>query len=356
MGGKSGFCRKCGSELRPGAQFCTACGQVATPAGGQPASLSEAREEGGGAAPAPATTVISPAATDPEPGYRPWPQLEPVQPPAEPAGAAWPQADPRAAEPPPGLYQRPAGEPAGAARPQASPPETGPPPAPYDRPPRGGRGNRSLPLIIGVVVAAAAIAAVVILVLHPFGHGKPAPSAHGPTARPTSVAPSGSPSPTPSPTPSPSPTPVSAQQAATRLAALLAQSVTDRNAVNAAYNDVSTCGPNLAQDVQTFQRAAASRRQLLGELTTMPGRAALSQPMMADLTSAWQASVRADDDFANWAQDQSAGCSTGNHSDPHYAAAYEPDLQATASKRAFIRLWNPVAQTYSLTVYKQGQL
>jgi hypothetical protein len=132
--------------------------------------------------------------------------------------------------------------------------------------------------------------------------------------------------------------------------------VTDRNAVNAAYNDVSTCGPNLAQDVQTFQRAATSRGQLLGELTAMPGRTALSQPMMADLTSAWRASIKADDDFAKWAQDQSAGCSPGNHSDPHYAAAYGPDLQATASKRAFIQLWNPVAQAYSLTVYKQGQL
>jgi len=150
---------------------------------------------------------------------------------------------------------------------------------------------------------------------------------------------------------------VSAQQAASSLAALLAQSVTDRNAVNAAYHDVQTCGSNLAQDVQTFQSAAASRKQLLDELSGMPGRAALSQPMLADLTSAWQASLKADDDFAKWAQDQvSAGCSPNNQSDPHYKAAYGPDVQATVSKKAFIRLWNSVAQTYSLTTYRQGQL
>jgi hypothetical protein len=150
---------------------------------------------------------------------------------------------------------------------------------------------------------------------------------------------------------------VPAQQAASSLAALLAQSVTDRNAVNAAYNDVQTCGSNLAQDVQTFQSAAASRKQLLGELNGMPGRTALSQPMLADLTSAWQSSLKADDDFAKWAQDQvSAGCSPNNQSDPHYKAAYGPDVQATVSKRAFIRLWNSVAQTYGLTTYRQGQL
>jgi hypothetical protein len=150
---------------------------------------------------------------------------------------------------------------------------------------------------------------------------------------------------------------VSAQQAASSLAALLTQSVTDRNGVNAAYNGVQNCGSNLAQDVQTFQSAAAARRRLLGELNSMPGRATLSQPMLADLTSAWQASITADDDFAKWAQDQvSAGCSPNNKFDPHYEAANGPDLQATASKRAFVRLWNPVARMYGLTIYKQGQL
>ena len=83
----------------------------------------------------------------------------------------------------------------------------------------------------------------------------------------------------------------------------------------------------------------------------------LSQQMLGDLANSWQASLNADDDFAAWAQDQvSGGCSPNNQSDPHFQAANGPDLQATANKRAFIRLWNPVAQTYGLTTYKQNEL
>ena len=149
----------------------------------------------------------------------------------------------------------------------------------------------------------------------------------------------------------------SPRQAATSLAALLAQSVTDRDTVNAAYNDVKSCGQNLSGDVQTFRHAATSRTQLLGKLASMPGRSALSPAMLGDLTSAWRASLAADNDFAAWAKDQvKQGCSApGNLLDPHYVAANGPDLQATASKRAFIRLWNPVARSYGLTVYRQNQ-
>jgi len=79
--------------------------------------------------------------------------------------------------------------------------------------------------------------------------------------------------------------------------------------------------------------------------------------MLGYLTSAWRASLAADNDFAAWAKDQvKQGCSAPNNLlDPHYVAANGPDLQATASKRAFIRLWNPVARSYGLTVYRQNQ-
>jgi hypothetical protein len=141
------------------------------------------------------------------------------------------------------------------------------------------------------------------------------------------------------------------------LAALLTQSVSNRQAVNAAYNDVSQCGPSLAQDVQTFQAAAASHRRLLSELAKMPGMVALPQAMVRDLSSAWQASASADDDFAKWAQDQVAnGCSSASQSDPNYVAADGPDVQATTSKAAFVQLWNPLAQAYGLKTYSQSDL
>ena len=57
----------------------------------------------------------------------------------------------------------------------------------------------------------------------------------------------------------------------------------------------------------------------------------------------------ADSDYARWAQDQLAdGCTSGGQSDPGYTAASAPNQQATASKTAFVRLWNPLAKTYGL--------
>jgi eukaryotic-like serine/threonine-protein kinase len=204
-----------------------------------------------------------------------------------------------------------------------------------------------------------------MVMTHPFGRQKLTAASSVSTPRHTTAprspaSPSAGPSVTPSADPSASPatqSPATQQQAAVNLAALLAQSVSDRAAVNAAYNDVNQCGPSLTQDVQTFQTAAASHRQLLRELATMPGRSALPQAMVQDLRTAWQASTSADDDFAKWAQDQVTNeCSPADQSDPNYMAADGPDVQATQSKTAFAQLWNPLAQAYGLKTYSQGDL
>jgi hypothetical protein len=295
----------------------------------QSAKASEASSEGLGAAP----TVTSPAVTGGDTEYRPWPQLEPAEPPGE-----TPEFTPRE-----GLAEEP-----------------GPVPDTNVGPRGRGRNGRRLLAIGAAVVVVAAIAVVVTFVVHPFGHRAPPPvaqSSPATTAPSPSVSSSSPISPTPTPTPTGASSASSPQQAAASLGALLAQSVADRGAVNRAYNDVKACGPNLAGDVQTFRHAATSRTQLLGKLASMPGRSVLSPQMLSDLTSAWQASVTADDDFAAWAKDQvKHGCSPSNQLDPHFVAANGPDLRATASKRAFIRLWNPVAQSDGLTPYKQNQL
>jgi eukaryotic-like serine/threonine-protein kinase len=77
--------------------------------------------------------------------------------------------------------------------------------------------------------------------------------------------------------------------------------------------------------------------------------------MLQDLTSAWQASVAADQDFVAWAQDESRGC-VPDQSDPNLQAATNPDLQATSYKTAFLRRWNPLATEYGLTTYQQNEL
>ena len=217
---------------------------------------------------------------------------------------------------------------------------------------------------VSLVAALVAAAAAVIFVAHPFGHR--ARAASGPPSRPAATrtatgnsapapsAPAGSGSPlapvSTAGSSSASPTP---EQAATSLAALLAQSAQDRQAIDDAYKDAIACGPGIAQDAQSFASAASSHRQLLSDLAQLPGRSALSQPMLADLRNAWQDSASADEDYASWAQDEESGCSGGNQSDAGYLAATTPNLRATASKKAFAAQWNPLAQAYGLTTYQQ---
>jgi hypothetical protein len=147
------------------------------------------------------------------------------------------------------------------------------------------------------------------------------------------------------------------EQAAQNLAGLLSQSVSDRSAIVAAVKDVNNCGSNLNQDSQTFQGAATSRQNLLSQLASLPGGAALPSKMLAALNSAWQNSMQADQDFAKWAQDESASCTPGSETtDTNAVAATGPDNHATTDKMTFVGIWNPIATEYHLTTYKWNQL
>jgi hypothetical protein len=147
------------------------------------------------------------------------------------------------------------------------------------------------------------------------------------------------------------------QQAAAAVASLLQQSVSDRSSVLAAVSDVTQCGPNLAQDTQTFTEAASSRQQLISQLRNLSGLSALPAQMTQALSNAWQASGQADRDFAGWANDESTGvCKSNDTRDPHYQATTTPDGQATQYKTAFVDLWNPIAATYGLITYQWENL
>jgi hypothetical protein len=147
------------------------------------------------------------------------------------------------------------------------------------------------------------------------------------------------------------------RQAAEALAALLAQSGTDRAAVTQAVSAVQDCSPGLSQDETIFSTAASSRQDLLGQLAALPDRSALPAVMLQDLTMAWQASGQADQDFANWTHDEiSQGCSTNDQSDASYQAAIGPDKQATTDKKAFAALWAAIAEEYGLPIYQYNQI
>jgi hypothetical protein len=169
---------------------------------------------------------------------------------------------------------------------------------------------------------------------------------------PTSAAVS---SPASAPVSSPSVAP--GRQAAQALAALLAQSGSDRAAITQAFNAVAGCATGLSQDEAIFSNAASSRQTLLGQLAALPDRSALPAPMLQDLTAAWQASGQADQDFATWTQDEiSQGCSTNYKSDASYQAATAPDNQATKDKKAFAALWAAIANEYGLPRYQYNQI
>jgi hypothetical protein len=291
--------RECGHQYRPDVRSCLVCG-----------------------APRP-EPVEPPPAYQPTQGYQPAPVY---------------QAAPtyQTAPPTPAWYQPPAA-PAVPSRVLPGPPGSSP---------GGPRRLRGVLIGLATFLAAGAITAAVMLILHPL-HRAAAPS----PAR-TSLGPSSAPS---SPSSSAAASP---QQAARGLAGLLAQSVTDRSSIVAAVNDVSQCGPNLRQDPQTFQNAVASRQALLTRLANMPDRSALPAPMLAALTSAWQNSIKADQDFALWAQDEVAnGCTANNQSaDSNAQAADGPDAQATTAKQSFVAQWNPIATQYGLRTYQWNQL
>jgi hypothetical protein len=227
------------------------------------------------------------------------------------------------------------------------------------------------------VLAAAILgggAGAYVLVAHPFSHApstasNAANSSQLPPASPSAGPASASVTPTaPATTPAPPATPVTTatpppsgkpaeQQAATALATLLRQSVSDRSAINQAYNDVSGCGSLLGQDQQTFQQAASSRQDLISQLASLPDARALPAAMLSDLTGAWQASGEVDQDYAQWASDEnSQGCSSQDYTDSSYEAAVSPNNQATTDKTAFVALWNPIAGKYGLPAYSQGEI
>ena len=203
--------------------------------------------------------------------------------------------------------------------------------------------------VTGIVLAAVGCgAAVAVIAL------RSSPAKH--TNLSSNTAPASSPQQQPTTQP-PTTGPPAEQVAAQGLSQLLEQSTSDRSAIVAAFNDVSSCGSGLIGDAQTFQHAAASRKSLLSQLNALPDQDALPAELLQELNGAWQSSYQADQDFAGWANDENTnGCTANDTSDSNYQAATGPDNQATADKRAFVNLWNPIAAQYGLTTYQQDQL
>jgi hypothetical protein len=149
------------------------------------------------------------------------------------------------------------------------------------------------------------------------------------------------------------------QQAAKQLSTLLSESGGDRGDVDNAVVTVEKCGGAgpIRNAAQTLTQAAANRQTLLTRLASLPGKSALDSGMLSNLTSAWQSSAQADSDLAKWADDEAGSCKKGKTgTDANYRASLGPDATATASKKAFVAEWNPLAQKFSLQAYTIGDI
>jgi hypothetical protein len=228
-------------------------------------------------------------------------------------------------------------------------------PAEPDRPPAGAgkAGNRRWLILAAAAFILTAIAVPLVLVMHPSSNQKPSA---GPVVTPSTASAAPAPSAV-SPTGTAMATEAPEQQAAESLASLLAQSVTDRAAIDDAYDDVQSCGPSLSADAQAFQNAATSRQQLVSQLADLPSGAALPVQMLQELSGAWQASAATDSDYAQWALDEQAGnCTPDDTADSDFQAASGPNQEATQDKLAFTSLWDQLADSYGLTQYSPDQL
>jgi hypothetical protein len=363
MDGTSRTCLNCQAELRPNARFCPKCGQ----------------QQSGLAVPA----ALPPGYPPQQPFQQP-PQDTVSYTPPPPAYPSAPAPYPPSAAPyPPQPWGQPTAPPGGGRqefqpfRPSQPPlPPGGPfPPGPPRQPPRRHDGNRSrssMALLILVPLLVIGIVAVLV-VARPFSHpgpssaasnaarttpastassGSASPAGGSTGSAPASLAASGSTSPS-----SPSSPAVTEQQAASSVATMLGQSVSDRSAIVSASDDVAACGPDLASDPAVFDKAASSRQKLLTKLSQLPGSATLPPALISDLTKAWQASIAADQGYAQWADDEIAkACVPNDTGDPGYLATDTPNQNATTYKTAFAAQWDPIAAQYGLTRYQQNQL
>jgi hypothetical protein len=254
----------------------------------------------------------------------------------------------------PTAYQSPA-QSAGYESPAAPadyPPASYPPRHGPSSPDGGSRRGRVILAVLAVIVVAGGIAIGLLIARAHGGHSAAGPATSPPAGGTGSSAASSVP---PTSAPASSGPAAAEQTGASNLSKLLAQSVSDRGAINSAYNDVASCGPSRSQDQATFQQGVTSRQQLLSQLGSMTDASALPASMISSLTQAWTASIKADQDFAAWAGDESASC-TPNGSDANLSAATVPDNQATRDKTSFVASWNPIATQYGLPTYAQDQL
>ncbi|OKH96699.1 hypothetical protein AB852_03935 [Streptomyces uncialis] len=160
----------------------------------------------------------------------------------------------------------------------------------------------------------------------------------------------------PSPSDSPKDT---ARQQAEGLDKLLADSGGSRATVISAVADIGRC-KNLDDAGDDLRDAADQRRGLVTRLAELPiGELPQHARLGSALNTAWEASAKADEHYADWAArvDSDRGCRKGKARQTKEAGAgNRASGEATKAKREASALWNTIAKKYSLTPRQPTQL
>ncbi|SNT07196.1 hypothetical protein SAMN05216276_102383 [Streptosporangium subroseum] len=142
-----------------------------------------------------------------------------------------------------------------------------------------------------------------------------------------------------------------AEQQAKVLDALLTDSRGSRSGLGPALNQLRSC-TDTAPALETVRRVTDARREQVVQVKALDTGAFDDgdggDTVKNRLTEALTASFNADEAFLTWATRQDADCDKAWSGDKDYQRGLAFSGKATAAKRSFLELWNPLAQRYNL--------
>lgn len=132
------------------------------------------------------------------------------------------------------------------------------------------------------------------------------------------------------------------------LVEMISKSGQARSALRAAVQNVDSCNADPNSAAADADTAATTRRDILTQLDNVDtSELPNGSELLNSLRTAMSSSANADDRYAAWMRwVGSVGCSAHAPHNDDFTAAQSSDAQATASKKEFIGLWNPIAGQY----------
>jgi hypothetical protein len=142
---------------------------------------------------------------------------------------------------------------------------------------------------------------------------------------------------------------------ATALHTLLAQNADRRRGVSDAVQSMMNCS-DLQENRQVFEDAADARAGLVEKLDALT-LDQLADDLAPDLHNAWQSSEEADRAYVRVVDDVSGDCSTSAVTGSSaWQDAVSASADATAAKKDFVAVWNPVAREFGLKTFAWSDL